>query len=146
MAVRSSTDAAVAATRSALTSTRGLYDPVALSGLDRFLADLAALPRIRAAVDSGADNTVSAYRAYDAISTALWEFLHISAPPADPTLSTMNQSVIAAIGAEDASGGAMSLIEASLAGQGRMTQPERMLFAEVVGQQNLELSSTFTLA
>jgi signal transduction histidine kinase len=146
VAVRKSTDAVVAATRTAMASTRSLYDPVAISGLDTFLADLAALPQIRAAVDSGADDTASAYRAYAAISTALWEFLHISAPPADPTLSVMNQSVIAAIGAEDASGGAMSLISASLAGGGQMSQSTRTLFAEVVGQQNIELSSTFTLA
>ena len=146
LAARHATDMAAAASRAALTSTRGLYDPVALSGVRRFLADLATLPRIRAAADSGAAGVVTTYRAYDKISTSLWEFLHISAPPSDATLSTMSQSAVAVVGLGDASFGAVSLIEAALAAGGRMTQPERTLFAQVVGQQNLLLEDTFTLS
>jgi len=146
LAARHATDTAAAASRTALASTRGLFDPVALSGLKSFLTDLASLPRIRAAVDSGADNVVTTYRAYDGISTALWEFLHISAPPSDATLSTMSQSAVAVVGLGDSSYGAVSLIEAALAARGQMTQPERTLFAQVVGQQNLLLEDTFTLS
>ena len=146
LAARHATDTAAAASRTALASTRGLYDPVALSGLRSFLASLASLPRIRAAADSGAASVVTTYRAYDKISTALWEFLHISAPPSDATLSTMNQSAIAVVGLGDASYGAVSLIGAALAAGGQMTQPERTLFAQVVGQQNLLLEDAFTLS
>ena len=146
LAARRATDAEVAASRSALAATRGLYDPVALAGLNSYLADLASLPRVRAAVDSGADNVVTTYRAYDKISLALWEFLHISAPPSDATLSTMNQSAVAVVGLGDDSYGAVSLIEAALAARGTMTQPERTLFIQVVAQQNLLLADTFTLA
>ena len=146
LAARHATDTAAAASRTALASTRGLYDPVALSGLRSFLAGLASLPRIRAAADSGAASVVTTYRAYDKISTALWEFLHISAPPSDATLSTMNQSAIAVVGLGDASYGAVSLIGAALAAGGQMTQPERTLFAQVVGQQNLLLEDAFTLS
>ncbi len=146
LAARHATDAAAAASRTALESTRGLYDPAALSGLRSFVADLATLPRIRAAADSGAAGVVTTYRAYDSISTALWEFLHISAPPSDATLSTMSQSAVAVVGLGDASFGAVSLIEAALAAGGQMTQPERTLFAEVVGKQNLLLEDTFTLS
>ena len=146
LAARHATDMAAAASRAALTSTHGLYDPVAVSGLKRFLADLATLPRIRAAADSGAAGVVTTYRAYDKISTSLWEFLHISAPPSDATLSTMSQSAVAVVGLGDSSFGAVSLIEAALAAGGRMTQPERTLFAQVVGQQNLLLEDTFTLS
>ena len=129
-----------------MAATRGLFDPVALSGLNSFLADLATLPRVRAAVDSGADNVVTTYRAYDKISLALWEFLHISAPPSDSALSTVNQSAVAVVGLGDDSYGAVSLIEAALAAGGTMTQPERTLFTQVVAQQNLLLADTFTLA
>jgi signal transduction histidine kinase len=146
LAARHATDAAAAASRTALASTRGLYDPVALSGLQTFLGDLATLPRIRAGVDSGADNVVTTYRAYDKISTALWEFLHISAPPSDATLNTMNQSAVAVVGLGDSSFGAVSLIGAALASGGQMTQPERTLFTQVVAQQNLLLEDTFTLS
>ena len=146
LAARHATDTAAAASRTALALTRGLYDPVALSGLKTFLADLASLPRIRAEFDSGAASVVTTYRAYDKISTALWEFLHISAPPSDATLSTMNQSAVAVVGLGDASFGAVSLIEAALASGGQMTQPERTLFTQVVAQQNLLLEDTFTLA
>jgi signal transduction histidine kinase len=146
LAARHATDTAAAASRTALASTRGLYDPVALSGLNSFLADLASLPRIRGAADSGATSVVTTYRAYDKISTALWEFLHISAPPSDATLSTMSQSAVAVVGLGDSSFGAVSLIEAALAAGGQMTQPERTLFAQVVGQQNLLLEDTFTLS
>ena len=146
LAARHATDTAAAASRTALASTRGLYDPVALSGLNRFLADLASLPRIRAAADSGAAGVVTTYRAYDKISTALREFFHISAPPSDATLSTMSQSAVAVVGLGDSSFGAVSLIEAALAAGGQMTQPERTLFAQVVGQQNLLLEDTFTLS
>ncbi len=146
LAARHATDAAAAASRTALASTRGLYDPVALSGLRSFLGDLGTLPRIRAGVDSGADNVVTTYRAYDKISTALWEFLHISAPPSDATLNTMNQSAVAVVGLGDSSFGAVSLIGAALASGGQMTQPERTLFTQVVAQQNLLLEDTFTLS
>jgi signal transduction histidine kinase len=146
LAARHATDAAAAASRTALASTRGLDDPVALSGLQTFLGDLATLPRIRAGVDSGADNVVTTYRAYDKISTALWEFLHISAPPSDATLNTMNQSAVAVVGLGDSSFGAVSLIGAALASGGQMTQPERTLFTQVVAQQNLLLEDTFTLS
>ena len=146
LAARHATDTAAAASRTALESTRGLYDPVASSGLKSFLADLATLPRIRAAADSGAASVVTTYRAYDAISTALWEFLNISAPPSDATLSTMNQSAIAVVGLGDASFGAVSLIGAALAAGGQMPQSERTLFAQVVGKQNLLLADTFTLS
>ncbi len=146
LAARHATDTAAAASRTALASTRGLYDPVALSGLKSFLADLANLPRIRAAADSGAASVVTTYRAYDKISTALWEFLHISAPPSDASLSTMSQSAVAVVGLGNSSFGAVSLIEAALAAGGQMTQSERTLFAQVVGQQNLLLEDAFTLS
>ncbi len=146
LAARHATDAAAAASRTALASTHGLYDPVALSGLQTFLGDLGTLPRIRAGVDSGADNVITTYRAYDKISTALWEFLHISAPPSDATLNTMNQSAVAVVGLGDSSFGAVSLIGAALASGGQMTQPERTLFTQVVAQQNLLLEDTFTLS
>ena len=53
LAARRATDAEVVASRSALAATRGLYDPVALAGLNSYLADLASLPRVRAAVELG---------------------------------------------------------------------------------------------
>jgi hypothetical protein len=62
LTARRSTDASAVAARAEMTSMRGLLDPAALSLLNSFLADLAGLPRIRAAVDSGADNVVTAYR------------------------------------------------------------------------------------
>ena len=146
LAARHATDAAAAASRTALASTRGLYDPVALSGLRGLLGDLGTLPRIRAGVDSGADNVVTTYRAYDKISTALWEFLHISAPPSDATLNTMNQSAVAVVGLGDSSFGAVSLI----GGGPRVGGPDDPARADAVhpgrGQQNLLLEDTFTLS
>ena len=144
LTARRSTDASAVAARAEMTSMRGLLDPAALSLLNSFLADLAGLPRIRAAVDSGADNVVTAYRAYDATVTTLWAFFHISSPPTDPTLSLMNQSALAAGRAESSIGGAVSLIDAALAARGQMTQPERVLFVQTVTQQNLELGDAFT--
>ena len=58
----------------------------------------------------------------------------------------MSQSAVAVVGLGDSSFGAVSLIEAALAAGGQMTQPERTLFAQVVGQQNLLLEDTFTLS
>jgi signal transduction histidine kinase len=146
LAARGNTDTAAAGVRSSLTSVRGLLGPAAVGELNTFLADVAGLPRIRAAVDSGADSKVTAFNSYAAISTAEWALFHIASPPSDPTLSLMTQAAIAATRAEDLSGGAISLIDGALAARGQMTQAERTLFAQVVGQQNAQIGDALVLA
>ena len=146
LAARSGTDKYAPAARSAVTSVRGLLTAPEKTWLDTFVADLASLSRIRAAVDSGADSPVAAFNAYNAISTAEYAYFHNSTPPGDPELSLMTQASIAEARAQDSSEGAIALIEGTLAARGLMTPPQRALFAEVVGQQNLELGDTFSMA
>jgi hypothetical protein len=146
-AVRHSTDTYAAAVRSSIISVEGLMtSATATTRLDQFLAELAGLGQIRAAVDSGADSQAAAFNAYSAISSAEWGAFHISLPPSDPNLSLMTQSAIAEGRAQDFTGGAVALVEGALAARGLMAQPERELFAETVGQQNLEISDMYALA
>ena len=86
-ATRRSTDKYVPAVRSAVMSVRGLLNAKAIAQENVFLADLAGLDRIRAAVDSGADDTVTAFNAYSTISKAEYEFFQIASPPSDPDRS-----------------------------------------------------------
>jgi signal transduction histidine kinase len=145
-AVRHSTDTYAAAVRSSIMSVSGLFSATARTRLDQFLAELAGLGRIRAAVDSGADSQAAAFNAYSTIIAAEYGAFDISLPPSDPNLSLMTQSAIAEGRAQNYTGGAVALVEGALAARGLMAQPERELFAETVGQQNLEISDMYSLA
>ena len=145
-AVRHSTDTYAAAVHSSITSVDGLVSTTARTRLGQFLAELAALGQIRAAVDSGADSQAAAYNAYSAITAAEYGAFQISLPPGDPDLSLMTQSAIAEGRAEDYTGGAVALVEGALAARGLMPPPDRVLLAETVGQQNLEIGDMYSLA
>jgi signal transduction histidine kinase len=145
-AIRRSTDTYAAAVRSSIMSVSGLLNATARTRLDEFLAELAGLGQIRAAVDSGADSQVAAYNAYSAITAAEYEAFHVTLPANDPDFSLAEQSGIAEGQAQDFTGGAVALLEGALAAGGLMAQPERVLFAETVGQQNLEISDMYSLA
>jgi signal transduction histidine kinase len=145
-AVRNATDKYAPAASAAVRSVRGLLTTPEKVWLDAFLADLAGLGKIRAAVDSGADSQVAAYNAYNAINTAELGYFHNSTPPGDPVLSLMTQAALAESQAQNSTSGAVGLIEGALAARGMMPPAQRVLFAQVVGQQNLALNDTFTLA
>ena len=145
-AVRHSTDTYAAAVRSSIMSVDGLVSTTARTRFGQFLAELAGLGQIRAAVDSGADSQAAAYNAYSAITAAEYGAFQISLPPGDPDLSLMTQSAIAEGRAEDYTGGAVALVEGALAARGLMPQPDRVLLAETVGQQNLEIGNMYSLA
>jgi signal transduction histidine kinase len=145
-AVRHSTDTYAAAVHSSIMSVGGLVSATARTRLGQFLAELAGLDRIRAAVDSGADSQAAAFNAYSAITAAEYAAFHNSVPPSDPDLSLMTQSAITEGRAQDFTGGAVALVEGALAARGLMAQPERELFAQTVGQQNLEISDMYSLA
>jgi signal transduction histidine kinase len=144
VAARHGTDGHVVAARNALTSIRGLESTQA--PLDHFLAELTGLGAIRAAVDSGAQTQVGAFNAYNAIDTARSAFYATGTPPGDSTLSLMNQAGIAGDEAEDLADGAVALINGAIAAHGQITQAEQVLLAEVVGQQQLKVGETLSLA
>jgi hypothetical protein len=143
---RGATDKYAPAASVAVKSVRSLLTTPQKARLDAFLADLAGRGRIRSAVDSGKYSTVAAYNAYNAINTAELAYFHNSTPPGDPDLSLMTQAALAESVAQNSTAGAVALIGGALAARGIMTPPQRVLFAQVVGQQNLELNDTFTLA
>jgi signal transduction histidine kinase len=88
----------------------------------------------------------TAYQAYDTIAADEVAAFRAAAPTTDPTLNYMTQASVDALQLQGQVFGAMSLIGAALAGGGRMTQPERVLFSQVVGQQQLNVSAIFSLA
>ena len=145
-AARRTTDRYTPQVRSSALAVRGLLSAAAITRMNIFLADLSGLGRIRAAVDSGAADTVTAFNAYGAISTAEYQFFRIASPAADSELSLMTQAAIAEARGQEFTGGAVSLIEGALARRGLMTPPERVLFAQMVGQQNLETGDMYSLA
>ena len=143
---RRGTDRYVPEVRSAVLKVRGLITPKAVSLMNTFLAELAGLSRVRAAVDSGAYDTETAFKAYNAINTAEIRYFQNASATSDPLLGVMTQSAIAEARAQDAMGGAVALIEGAITSGGMMPQPERTLFAQVVGQQNMLTGDTFSLA
>ena len=143
---RRGTDRYVPEVRSAVLKVRGLITPKAVSLMNTFLAELAGLSRVRAAVDSGAYDTETAFNAYNAINTAEIRYFQNASATSDPLLGVMTQSAIAEARAQDAMGGAVALIEGAITSGGMMPQPERTLFAQVVGQQNMLTGDTFSLA
>ncbi len=145
-ATRRSTDKYVPAVRSAVMAVRGLLNAKATAQMNAFLADMAGLDRIRAAVDAGRYDAVTAFNAYSTIGQAEYQFFQNVSPPSDPELGLMTQAAIAEAQAQDFTGGAISLILGATAGGGLMPQPERVLFAQMVGQQNLEIADAFSLA
>src|SRR5271167_4899296 len=94
-AARLSTDKYVPAVHSAVMKVSGLINPKAVSLMYAFVAELADLGRIRAAVDSGAYDTVAAFNAYNSISTAEIRYFQNASATSDPTLGAMTQSAIA---------------------------------------------------
>ena len=143
---RRGTDRYVPEVRSAVLKVRGLITPKAVSLMNTFLAELAGLSRVRAAVDSGAYDTETAFNAYNAINTAEIRYFQNASATSDPLLGVITQSAIAEARAQDAMGGAVALIEGAITSGGMMPQPERTLFAQVVGQQNMLTGDTFSLA
>jgi signal transduction histidine kinase len=146
LAARQGTSTVAATARTAMASVRGLLNTTGQSHLDSLVTALDGLSGIRAAVDSGAGSTVTAYTAYSAIDSSLYGFLHNSTPPTDATLALITQAGIADSRAADFTAAANGLIEGALAANGRMTQPDRVLFAQIVAQQNLEISDALALA
>jgi signal transduction histidine kinase len=146
VAARRNTDRITPQVRSSLMAVHGLFPAAAVAQMNVFLADLSGLGQIRAAVDSGAADTVAAFNGYTSISIAEYEIFEILSTAPDPELSLMTQAAIAEARGQEFTGGAVSLIEGALARRGLMTQPERVLFAQMAGQQNLEVGDMFSLA
>ena len=144
LAARHGTDTYAAASISALNSIRGLES--AQAPLNNFLSQLAGLSAIRTGVDSGTQTAISAFNAYNAIYTARSAFYSTGSVPGDTTIDLMNQAGIAGDQAENLTGGALALVSGAITANGRMTQAEQVLFAEVVGQQQLKVSETLALA
>ena len=146
LGVRHKTDAAVLIARHGYQSARGLLTPSSDAAMKVLFADLSQLARVRAAVDSGADSVPAAYQAYDKIAADEVAAFRAATPTTDPTLNYMTQASVDALQLQGQIFGAMSLIGAALAAGGRMTQPERVLFSQIVGQQQLNVSAIFSLA
>ena len=146
LAARRAADTEAAAMRVAAAAVRGLLSTTGQAQLSTFLTKLNGLAGIRAAVDTGADDPVAAFTAYSAISSAEYGFFHNATPPADSALSLMTQAGIAESRAEDFTNGVISLAESAFTADGRMTAAERLLFAQVMAGQNMEIDDTFALA
>lgn len=146
LGVRHKTDAAVLLADQGYQSARSLLTPSSDAAMKVLFADLSQLAGVRAAVDSGADSVPAAYQAYDKIAADEVAAFRAATPTTDPTLNYMTQASVDALQLQGQIFGAMSLIGAALAGGGRMTQPERVLFSQLVGQQQLNVSAIFSLA
>jgi signal transduction histidine kinase len=145
VAARQRTDAAAATEGQLLPEVRGLVSAAAQPRVDSFLAELGELPTIRRSVDSNG-TVVTASTAYGAFSNALYEFLANSSPSSDPDLAVEGEAAVTGNRAEDLAADAIALAEGLVAAQGRTTAPERALFAQIVGQQDLEQADAIALA
>lgn len=145
-ATRQSTDEYVPRVRIDFESVLGVVSPTARKDYQDYFAQVADLSRIRAAVDSGTDSQATAFQAYSTILRYEYQPFLVAVSTSDANVSLMSQAAIAETRATDFSAGALALIQGALAAHGAMSQPARELFAEVVGQQNLEVDNTYSLA
>jgi signal transduction histidine kinase len=143
---RQGTDKYVPLARSSFESVLGVISPTAKKQVQRYFAQLAGLNGIRSAIDAGTDSQATAFGAYSAILEAEYAPFLAAVSTSDAEVSLMSQGAIAETRATDYSDGALALIQGAVAAHGRMPQPERELFAEVVGQQKLEVADMYALA
>jgi hypothetical protein len=143
---RRSADKYVPLVRNAFEPELGLVSPAGKADYEQYFAQLASLSRIRAAVDSGTDSQTAAFEAYSTVLAHEYAPFLVAVSTSDTDINLMSQYAVAETRATDSSAGALALIQGALAAHGMMQQPERELFAEVVGQQNLEVAETYSLA
>jgi signal transduction histidine kinase len=144
LAARRGADVYVAAVRKSATSVSGML--ISQAPLDAFLSALADLPALRAAVNAGTETPVAVFTGYTAINTAETSYFRDLPLPDDPNLSLLSQAAIAGNSAEGITDSAIALVDGAFATHGLMTQSERVLFAEVIGQQDLQVGETISLA
>lgn len=144
LAARRGADVYVAAVRKSATSVSGML--ISQAPLDAFLSALADLPALRAAVNAGTETPVAVFTGYTAINTAETSYFRDLPLPDDPNLSLLSQAAIAGNSAEGITDSAIALVDGAFAAHGLMTQSERVLFAEVIGQQDLQVGETISLA
>jgi signal transduction histidine kinase len=134
-AERAATNTAVTALRHAAIAARGVTFAAAKPPLAKFIAELGQLDRVRAAIDAGTMNALSAFQAYSHLVDTEYQFYGAAVLVPDVALYRHSLANVQADYALELAGREAALVEGALAAQGHMTRAARELFTQTVANQ-----------
>jgi signal transduction histidine kinase len=134
-AERAATNAAVTALRRAAAKARGVTFPAARPPLAKFIAQLGQLGHIRAAIDAGTMDALSAFRAYSDLVDTEYQFYDAASSVPDVALYRQSAASVQADYALELAGREVALVGGTLAAGGHMSRAVRELFAQTVANQ-----------
>jgi len=136
-AQRKNTDAAVAAFRAAAATASGAETPTARAAVATLLGELGQLSTIRAAVDAGTRQPLTAFQDYNHVVESSFPFSlgALANPDASIPFFESSQGVGDEAEALEFVGREAALVGGALASGGRMSQAEHQLFVQAVDNQ-----------
>jgi signal transduction histidine kinase len=137
LATRNVVDQAMPAARSALEPMLGSLSPDARSAQGTLFTQLAQLPRIRAAIDSGVMSPLAAFQAYSGIIDAQYRFYEASIQDVGASLAQVSIGATDASYALEMASRETALVAGALADRGQMSASARQLFASSAANRGL---------
>jgi signal transduction histidine kinase len=134
-AERVATNTAVTALRRAAVAARGVTPAAAKPPLAKFIAALGQLGHIRAAIDVGTMNALSAFQAYNHIVDTEYQFYDAAVSVPDVALYRHSVASVQADYALELAGREAALVGGALAVRGHMSHAARELFTQTVANQ-----------
>ena len=145
LATRALVNQAIPADEGALRSFQGLLNAGTRSQLNAFIASLGQIPRIRAAIDSGAMSPLAAFQAYDAIIDAEYQFYNAGIQ--DKGASLTGDAVGTSDGAYsvEMASRETTLVAGALVDRGQLSAPARQLFIGAVASRRVLIGQALAL-
>jgi len=135
LAMRKVVDQAVPEARSALAPELSTFSPDARSAYNALFAQLAQLGSIRAAVDSGAMNSTTAFEAYNNLFDAQFRFYETAIQDVGNSLTGDSIGGVDGSYALEMSSRESTLVAGALADRGQMSASARQLFTSSVANR-----------
>jgi signal transduction histidine kinase len=137
LATRKIVDQAIPTARSALDSELGAFSPDARSAFNGLFTQLAQLPRIRAAIDSGAMSPSAAFQAYNGLFDAQFRFYETSLQGVGNSLAEVSMGGIDGSYALEMASREATLVGGALADRGQLSASARQLFTSSAASRRL---------
>jgi signal transduction histidine kinase len=133
--VRKKTDAIIAAYEHAIAGVRSQQTSTQIAAQDKVNAALGKITSIRADVDAGTLDAPGAFQAYSGIVDTLFADYSVSITVDDVSVYKQTVAIIDAVRALEQVGREVALVGGAAAAHGRMSNADRVLFAEAVATQ-----------
>jgi len=145
LAARNLVNDAIPAARTSLNMGGIPLSGAAQSALNTWFAELGQLPRIRAAVDSGAMSPAAAFQAYTTVIEGQFRYYYSAIQDSGAALAQPAIGVADAAYAYEMADRETVLVDGALAGGGRMSAAARQSFAAAAANRQLLMNDAVTL-